>query len=258
MRFAFWVLLVFIAWFFLGALIASSDAYYGAFKDMSNYLLLDWFLNISSDNLLILFWFIGLCIIGGLLAISFMFCSYFNLLKVAKKQRSRNSILLLFIHVMFVIIMGLHLASMVFGYKHSNVKMSVNDEFVFEDGFSVVFDSVKYIDDLSVLKLEYKEMRAFQTQELFHYKENIAFVTLYQHGEKISSGELTILSPFAYGSLRVTIDHFFIPPDAVSDVPKIEVVVMKNALVELFFISYLLFIFCVLWFLIISWKRSRA
>ena len=256
MRFAFWVLIALIVCLLIGAFMASSDAHYSDIKEMSNHLIIDWLIQKSSQNTWVLLWFISLCIIGVLLAISFVFCSYYNLLKVARKQATKHSYLLLFVHIMFILIMALHLASMVFGYKYSNVKLMVNDSFCFEDEYCLKLDSVNYVDDVNILKMKFMKMREFQTRELFHYKENKAFVTLYKNGQEVHKGEASILSPFSYGSLRMSISFFYLPPDSDSTTPGIKVVIMKNDLVELFFISYIIGIISILWFLLLSWKRK--
>ncbi len=255
MRFAFWVLLTFIAWFYVGAFIGLNDEYAIIIKEMSNYLILDWLLLKSAESPIVLGWFIILCLLGALLAVSFLFCSYYNLLKLAKKNNKKGSILLLFIHLMFVVVMALHLASMLFGYKYSNVSLSLNNEFQFENEYSVKLDSVVYVDDLEILKLKYKERRAYQTQDAVHYKEDIAFISLYKNGELLKKDQTTMLDPFEYGSLRLSISFFYMPKD--SDNPGIKVVIMKNDLMELFFISYILCVLSILWFLGITWKRKH-
>jgi hypothetical protein len=256
MRFAFWVLLAFIAWFYVGAFIGLNDEYAIIIKEMSNYLILDWLLQKSAESPLVLGWFIGLCILGALLAVSFLFCSYYNLLKLAKKNHKKGSVLLLFIHLMFVAIMALHLASMLFGYKYSNVGLTTDNNFQFEDGYTLKLDSVHYVDEIEILKLKYKERRNYMTSDALHYKQNIAFVSLYQNGELLKNGQTTMLHPFEYGTLRLSISFFYIPKNSETNTPGIRVVIMKNDLMELFFISYILCILSILWFLAITWKKK--
>jgi len=256
MRFAFWLLLSIIIWFFIGAMLTINDSFYYAIKKMGNELILDWLLKNSVETPIVLGWFIGLCIIGFLLAISFLFCTWNNLLKVVRKQTSLKSILLFTIHVLFVIIMTLHLGSMLLGYKHSDVELAVGQEFKFEKGFSLVLNDVNYIDDINVLKMKYKEMRKYHTRDGFHYKDNYAILILKQNDNVIRSEKVSMLSPFKHGSLRATISYFYLPKGSKSDTPGVKLVIAKNYFNELFFIFYALEILNILLFLIITWKKE--
>lgn len=97
MRFAFWLLVSLIVWLFLGAMLTIQKDLAYAIKNMGNKLILDWLLEQSAQSPIILSWFIILCIIGALLAVSFLFCSWTNLYKVARK----NVIGLLFFYFLF-------------------------------------------------------------------------------------------------------------------------------------------------------------
>ncbi|MBI9052927.1 MAG: hypothetical protein JEY96_03865 [Bacteroidales bacterium] len=256
MRFAFWLLLSIIIWLFIGAMLTIHDNFYYAIKEMGNELILDWILEKSSNSPTVLIWFIGLCLIGFLLAVSFIFCTWYNLLKVARKQASLKSILLFIIHILFVIIMALHLGSMLLGYKYSDVELAVGQEFKFDEGYSIKLNKVHYIDDINVLKMKYKEMRKYHTRNGFHYKDNYAQLTLKQNDKEIKSEKTSMLSPFKYGCLRATISYFYLPKGSESDTPGIKLVIAKNYFNELFFIFYALEIISILIFLLITWKKK--
>ncbi len=256
MRFAFWSLISITVWFILGIFLAINDGFYYGIKAMSNMLILDWVLQKSIDFPLVLVWFIGLCIIAILLALSFLFCTCNNLLKVSLKSKSFKSILLLIIHVLFVIIMALHLGSMLWGFKYSDIEMEVGQEFKFDEGYSLILDTVKYVDDINVLKMKYKTMRKYHTRDGFHYKDNYAEFTLKQNDKIIISDQVKMLSPMKHHFIRVTISYFYLPKNTETEIPGVKVVITKNYFNTLFFIFYALEILSIIGFLIITWKKK--
>ncbi|MBI9067795.1 MAG: hypothetical protein JEZ09_10925 [Salinivirgaceae bacterium] len=258
MKFAFWLILSFAFWLLLGVFIALSDAYYPAIKDMGNSLIVDWLLNQSTQKPLLLIWFIGLDIIGFLLAISLLFCTKNTLLKHIKKQASLKSYTLFLIHVLFIIIMGLHVASMVFGFKYSDVSLSLNETYNFQNGYSLNLSKVNYMDDINVLKLKYSEIREHHTINKFHYKENSAYLKLYKDSNVIKEGEVHMLSPLVYGSIRVTLTNFYIPKNTESKTPSIKVVFMKNYLALYFFIFYALEILAIFFYIVLTWNKKNT
>jgi len=256
MRFAFWLLFSIIIWFILGAFLSINDSFYHGIKEMSNELILNWLIQKSMNFPIVLAWFIGLCIIAVLLAISFIFCTWNNLLKVMLKNSTSKSILLLTIHILFVIIMALHLGSMLFGYKYSDIEIGVGQEFKFDNDYSLTLDAVNYIDDINVLKMKYKAMRDYHTRDGFHYKDNYAAFTLKQNNKIIRKDKVKMLSPLKYGFLKVTISYFCLPKKSDSEIPGVKVVIAKNYFNELFFIFYALEIISILFFLALTWKKK--
>ena len=253
MRFAFWLLISLIAWFFVGTTLILSKDFYRALKQMGDNLVLDWLIAESHQSPLLLIWFIGLCLIGALLAISFIFCSYNNLFKASKKQTKAKPVLLLLIHIFFVIIMALHLGSMIWGYKYSGIELTEGSQYNF-DKYSLHVNKVNYVDDIEVLKLKYKEMRQYHTSEGFHYKSNYIDLSLFENNTEILTQKAYMLSPIKHGALRITLSYFYMPKN--SDVPGVKVVIAKNYFNELFFIFYALEIISILIFLIITWKKE--
>lgn len=255
MRFAFWLLVSLIVWLFLGAMLTIQKDLAYAIKNMGNKLILDWLLEQSAQSPIILSWFIILCIIGALLAVSFLFCSWTNLYKVARKKRNWTSIFLFLIHIFFVIIMALHLGSMLVGYKYSDVELTEGQEFQFDNGFKLKLNNVHYIDDINVLKMKYKEMRKYHTRDGFHYKDNYADLSLFQDNVKVLNEKARMLSPLKYGALQITISYFYLPKNTSSNTPGVKMVIANNYFNSLFFIFYAIEIISILAFLILTWKK---
>ena len=254
MRFAFWSLVSLIIWLFVGSLLTLNQDLSWAIKNMGNQLILDWLIEESKKSEIVLIWFIILCLIGLLLAISFIFCSWNNLLKIARKQLNAKTILLLIIHIFFVTILGLHLGSMLIGYKCSNIELSEGQSFHFNNNLSIKLNKVNYVDDINVLKMKYKEMRKYHSPQSFHYKENYADITLFQDKNVLANKQIRMLDPLKYGSLRATLSYFYLPKNTNDERPGIKLVITKNYFDELFFIFYAIEILSILVFIVLTWK----
>ncbi|PLX13575.1 MAG: hypothetical protein C0594_01070 [Marinilabiliales bacterium] len=255
MRFAFWLLITIIIWFFMGVILAKSDTYYNDFKSMSNMLTIDWLENEAINISLVLIWFLGLCLIAFLLAINFIFCSWNNLLKISLNRKNIRAFLLLSLHFMFVIIMAFHLGAMIFGFKYSDIELMPGDSYSFENQYSVKLDSVHYTDDTSVLKLKFKEMRDHQTKDKFHYQDNYARISLYQNEELLEDGIMKMLMPFHYENIRISMIQFYLPKKGNFQTPGVKINIVKDLFAEAFFISYAIEIVLLLSFVIFTWRK---
>ena len=211
MRFAFWLLFALIIWFLAGAGLAVSRIGSSGVNAMGDSLILQWLQAEALSSPLVLAWFIILCIIAFLLGISFLFCSWTTLYRKMKVDGSAPSIVLFAIHLLFLMIMALHLAGMLTGFKYSRVSLQPGESFEFEDRYSLELVEVVYVDDPAVLKLPYKKMRDYQDGENFHLEKNRARLRFLENGEELALGEIRMLSPFRHGTIRVSLNYFHIP-----------------------------------------------
>ncbi len=253
MRFALWMLLAFITCLLSGVLLASNDQFRSGIKAMNNELIVNWVMSVGTENPIALAWLLALCLLGAMLALSFIFCTITRLIPFFRKKRDSKSALLLIIHVLFILIMGVHVLSMLIGEKHSNVELLQGDGFEFGSGYRIELGTINYVDKREVLKLGYKQMRKYHTKDLFHPDENTVQIELWHDNKKIMNDTLRMLEPLRYKNIQVSLSYFFAPKRLAKDEIGAKLVISISYFTKLFFTLYALEIISLLIYVARTW-----
>jgi hypothetical protein len=256
MKFAFWSMITLIIWSFIGVGMSSSGAYKDGFKMMNDQLIINWFFNEGLQNPFVTMWFVGFCIIGALLSLSFFFCTFTNLYKlISKKSNKIRNVLLFGIHLLFICIVGFHVLSMLIGYKKGNVNIFEGQSVTLDDKYIVTLNAINFLDNPEILQQKDKHSKIKYTEENFHIKDNYADFTIRKNTKTIANGKAYMLSPLISKSYRLTIEQFILEDSSPLSRIGVKFVFMKNPILYPFFISYALVILMIIIFTIITWKN---
>jgi hypothetical protein len=239
MRFAFWSIVVLIAWFLLGAILYKTDAFAGTFHSMNDQMILDWLMQYARADEFVLIWFIGLCICALAVSLSFAFCSATTLLKNVLKLKNKLSSSLLFVmHFMFILIVLFHALSMVVGFKYGYRKAFSGETIVFPGDYRLLVDSVYFVNDPAVLKDKKSYSKIRMTKENFSIGENSIDVSLYKGDKLIGHGQSYFLKPMVVNDIRITIEKFFLAENGRASEVGVVLCLSRNPLLWPFFIVY--------------------
>jgi hypothetical protein len=241
-----------VFWLMLGAVLTVHGPFQASLKALSERVVLDWFLHGALRQPLLLFWFSGLCLLSAALLLCALCCFWTRFCLKLAAAFSLRGFCLLSLHLFFIIVMLCHTAGMLVGFKYSGITLLPGESYAFEDGYRLTLSHVTFIDDLAILRADYKEARKLMTRDQFHYRENVARLHLTKNNERVAEEEIRMLKPFKHGALRATLTGFFLSQDAAHPRIGIKLVIMENPLVEFFFIMYACLIMTMLFFLVLT------
>jgi hypothetical protein len=253
----FWSLIVLGTLLCSGAVLTYMKSHAKTIRAISEQLPLDWFLHSPWDNTLVLPWFILTCLTGGILFINMICCTGLRMGSLKVNPRNLKQWLFLLIHILFAVVMACHGLSMVAGYKHSNIELKPGESFAFSPEDEIMVSGIVFKDDPDMLKADYQTRRTLMTRISFHPEQNFARITLTRKGKPPENGTLCMLSPFTQGSLQITLTDFLYIKDTPSDPLAVSLVVTRNPVVKVFFISYILLIISLILFVFLTWKPNR-
>jgi hypothetical protein len=254
MKFAFWSVIALIAWFTLGALSTSGSMKKG-FLPMNDMLILDWLRNSAASEPLVLLWFIVFCLIGGMVTLSFIFCTSTTLLRPIRLASCTAKAFILFsIHLVFILIVILHVISMVAGVKAGYLKAYEMSSFQVGSGYRVKVADIQFVANSSLLKDKADHAKIRYTRENFDPKMNYAVVQVFYHDQLREQGKIGYMNPLVVDQLRITLERFFF--DTKSSIPRygVRLTVARNPVLLPFFVFYGLAAILILLYAIVTWR----
>jgi hypothetical protein len=257
MKFAFWSILALILWFFAGVAFASQGEYKKAFAKMNDLLILDWFFSESFNNIPVLLWFSGLCISGGIVLISFVFCTWTTLRKPLTLKKNRLKSWLMFsLHIVFILIVLFHVLSMIMGFKYGYQKAFDQTILEFDNGYAVHVHEIQFVNDTEVLKSKESHSKIRLSKENFSIDENYVDISLFKENEFLARGKTFFLKPFVFNNIHITIENFFVDNKNDNEKIGVRLVVARNPVHVPFFIMYAVAIVLILFWTVLTWKES--
>ena len=225
-------------------------------RRISETLPLDWMISAGRDDVVVLAWFLVTCLFSVVLFLNVMACTGLRVAVVLQNRKSTRQWLFVIIHVMFAAVMLCHGLGMVLGFKHSRIELWPGDRYPFENGYGINLTAVTFGDDTEMLKADYQTRRSLMTRERFHPEQNTAHVMLTFKDEAIASGNVHILSPMTADGIQITITDFLYRQEAEKNPVGVSLVVAKNPVTPVFFISYILLILSLIGFLAVTRKPA--
>jgi len=241
-RLCFYLLAVLIAWLLGGIFL---DAYHGtrdAIFQMNNLLILDWLIDPEPSDWRVIIWFVGFCIINGLLFINLICCTAISMQHLSWNRCGIKKLALLTIHILMALIMLGHVADMVVGYKYSHIKLTPGKSYPLPDGYCVRLDHVTYKPSLDILTMKRHDARKLLTREKFKIKENYSKITVTQKNQILFTDNVFMLAPLNYNGLRITLNKFFLAKKKTEKTVGAVITLARNPVHEIFFIIYALMI----------------
>ncbi len=183
-------------------------------KVMNHSLFIDWFLQDSGRYPSLKFWFVGLCLLVGLLALNLVVCTWRRFFP--KLGLSRQKWLLFFIHLLFGLLVAGHGAGFIWGWRPPPVKAHMNSTIKLDQEHQLTIKEITFYDNPQILK---KPRREWNSDD-FSFDKNRAHVSLSKNGAELVSGEIATYNPLEKGSLQITLLGFT-PPVPGSSTPGI-------------------------------------
>ncbi|MBN2809944.1 MAG: hypothetical protein JXR80_10670 [Deltaproteobacteria bacterium] len=174
-------------------------------KVLNQGLLLDWFIEESGRYPHMRFWFIGLCLLVGLLALNLIICSWRRF--PPGLSLSRQKWLLFLLHLSFGLLVAGHAAGFIWGWRPPPIKAQVNSTIALEQGQLLTVKGISFYDDPGILQ---KPQRQWTSTD-FSFKRNQVEVSLSKNGVEILSGQIATYKPLQKGSLQITLLGFTAP-----------------------------------------------
>lgn len=257
MKFAFWSLVSLIAWFLLGAVLYKTDAFTATFHSMNDLMILDWLIAYSKSDVLVLLWFAGLCICGFSVALSFTFCSTTTLYRNFVKLKGKLSYAILFLmHLVFILIVLMHVLSMIIGFKYGHQKVFSGDIIEFPNTYRLHVDTVHFVDDPAVLKDKKSYAKIRMTKENFTIDENRVHVSLYKADRFLGEGSAYFLKPLCIHTSRLTIEKFIYSEKRGTSSIGAVICLSNNPLLWPFFVVYGLAVLLLAFYAVLVLKKT--
>lgn len=259
LRFTSLTLIVLVFWFLWGLWLSGQERYAREFEMMNDLVGRQWLLSHHSESLLLKFWFIGLCIIMAFLGVNLILCTWNKIFKIIKVRFDGPRFYMLIVHVFFGVVALGHFGGLMLGFEYNRVKLFKGKQYNLAEGYQVRVENVHFVDDPAVLNKSRRE----RTKKDFHYRENYADVLLSLRGEPRHRGTVSILHPFTYRDIQITLMNF-IPPsrgeamDGNPPIPGVVFTISRNPVLSFFLIVYPMMIIGIFVYLLMTWKRSKS
>ena len=253
-----WNLIVIFFWFLWASIIASMDQFSRDFHSMNTHLIRHWLFSSPGEFFLLKFWFVGLCILVGVLGLNLLFCSWNKIIKIIKARFNFPKTFMLLAHILFGIVAISHFAGFMLGFKQPNICLRENQAHLLQNGYKVKVTSINFVDDVSVLNKSKKKL----TQDNYHYRLNFVDVTVSSNGGKCFKGRVFELTPLRVNELQVTLKKFIPPPSRAkagkNNKPGVIISVSENPALDIFLIAYLLMIVVIAIYMLMTWRISNT
>lgn len=254
MKFAFWSIIALIAWFILGALCTTGSLKKG-FLPMNDMLILDWIRHSAASEPLVLLWFVVFCLIGGMVTLSFIFCTSTTLLKPIRLANCTAKLCILFsLHLVFILVVIFHVISMVAGVKAGYLKAFEMSSFQVGSGYRVRVTDIQFVADPTLLMSKNEHAKIRYTKENFDPEKNYAEVQVFHNDQLLIQGKAGYMNPLVVDQLRITLERFFF--DTKSSIPRygVRLTVARNPVLLPFFVFYGLAAILILLYVIVTWR----
>ncbi|HRZ42033.1 MAG TPA: hypothetical protein P5228_04950 [Bacteroidales bacterium] len=256
MRFAYRTLIVLVIWMCLGGLMAGGGLK-PVFKAMNDLLVLDWFLEVMADKPLQAIWFIGFCILGALVLLSFIACTFTTLWKKLRQRRNRQTALVLFsLHLLFTAILLLHVISMTTGFKNGHVRAFPGDTLRLSPTRTLVVDEIRYAGSDSLLRESGGQSRIRYTRANLKPENSFARVTLLKNGKTTGKGTVRYMEPYREGSIFVCLEAFVSGKKRTGETG-VRMTIVKNPVIYPFFVLYALSVLLILIYTCMTWNFRK-
>jgi len=222
----------------LGMLLALSQTFYPAIREINYTLVRDWLAGPAQEQPLVTAWFIILCLAAAILFVNLAACIYVKIPPYLRNRKKVKWWSMFLIHILLIGIMLGHAASFVMGFKYEEIRLLPGQSRLLPNGYQVTVREVSFVDDLKLLKAGHREGRGLLTRQAFHRESNTAKVTVLAQGREIAAGEVHILSPLKRGSLRVTLTGFYLKRQKGRDMVGVNLTVGSNPLTSVFLLCY--------------------
>jgi hypothetical protein len=250
-----WLLAILFLWLGSGILLAGSEAFRNGFEQMNANLIRHWLATPENGNMLLKFWFVGLCLVMTVMGVNLIFCSWTKIFKIIRIRFNGKKLFMLIVHMVFGFVALSHFGGFMLGFKHDKIRLNETQQFHFQQEYDLKLADVHFIDDHNVLKKSRWEI----TRDEFHYRENYAQVILYKNGKELKRGKIYLLQPMCYEDIRITLKKFLAPrfgdtSNPGESKPAVMLVVSKNPVLEIFLILYPVMVLGIFVYLLMTWN----
>ena len=252
-KLTFWSLLALVAALGTGVGFTYIKTHSKTIRTISEQLPLEWLLAGTHDTL-VLVWFIITCLVGGVLFLNVLCCTWLRLSNALKNNQAVRQWLFILIHCMFAAVMLCHGLGMVVGYKHSNIELWPDATHGFDTDYEIKLTRVVFTDAMDILKADYQTRRSMMTRDTFHPEKNFAEIEILKNHQKLASGKLFLLDPIVYDGIQFTMTDFSYAKDKSPQPVGASLVITRNPVTHAFFISYTLLILSLIGFVIYTWR----
>ena len=259
MHFTIMILTVLMLWFSWGILLAESDSFRLEFDVMNRFLVPAWFSYPGRLPFLLRLWFVGLCLVMGILGINLIFCSWTKILKMMRNKQTVSRLVMLMIHIVFGLVALGHFGSLLLGYRYEDVKLRINQSFALPQGYAVTVKDIHFEDDLKLLYQRPKE----RPPGAFHPEANFCEVALTRNGTAVAQGRAYFLGPFIWKDIQVTLKRFT-PPKGMGNrdhtvrMPGVRLIISRNPIKLLVFILFPVMIAGIGIYMVMTWRTRPS
>jgi hypothetical protein len=259
LTFTTWTLVVLIAWFASGLLLARSESYSPGFAEMNGSLVREWLLTPDGGSALLKVWFVGLCLAMVLLGVNLVFCSWNRIFRIIRVRFSGPKLVMLIVHFIFGLVALGHFGGFMLGFRHDKVRLQEAQSFRFQDGYDLTVTDIHFVDDHRVLHKTRREL----TRNEFHYRANYAEVVLRHNDRELGSDRLYVLRPVRRKGIQVTLKRFTPsrpgnpdPKDAAT--AAVMLAVSRNPVLGVFLALYPVMIIGTGIYLVMTWRAGGS
>jgi len=258
MHFTAGILIVLMAWFAWGILLAESDPFRPGFNVMNSVLAPEWFSRPGRLPIVLGFWFVGLCGVMGVLGINLIFCSWTKIVRLMRNRQAAARLVMLIIHMVFGLVALGHFGSFMLGYRFENVHLREGQTFELPEGYAVTVEAIHYEDSPALFQPPRE-----QAPGAFHPEANFCDLALTHNGNGVAQGSAFFLRPFVYKDIQVTLKRFT-PPKGKNQgsvrgsKPGVRLIVSRNPVKRVVFVLFPVMIVGIGIYMVMTWRTRPA
>jgi hypothetical protein len=258
MQFTAGILIVLMAWFAWGILLAESDSLRPGFNVMNSVLAPEWFSRPRRLPMVLGFWFVGLCGVMGVLGINLIFCSWMKIVRLMRNRQAAARMVMLIIHMVFGLVALGHFGSFMLGYRFENVHLRECQTFELPEGYVVTVKAIQGGEN-PVMYASPKETPA----GVFNSKANCCQVALSRNGKDVAEGSAFFLQPFVYKDVQVTLKRFTLPKgkkgaSISGSKPGVRLIISRNPVKMVVFVLFPVMIAGIGIYMVMTWRTRPA
>ena len=169
-----------------------------------------WLMQFISSNSLATIWTVLLCLASGVLFVNALTCSVTTLLPAALRLGSIKQWSFLCMHLLFLLVLTCHGLALISGHKTTEIELYPGESRELFNGFSLVVEGTKFVDDTRLISMKMKQSRPLMTRKTFHADQNSARVILLKNQEQVASQRVMLLKPLVHDDMRITLTRFLL------------------------------------------------
>jgi hypothetical protein len=239
-------LTILLLWLSGGILFNATPTFFPGFESMNRTLLSEW-LRLPQEDLVLKFWFVGLCLCMGLLGVNLIFCSWRRIFNLLRKNFTAAKALMLFVHFLFGFVALGHFSGFMFGYRYEDIRLAEGQVFQPAPGHGIKVEKIHVGDASRTLGRPRPNPSVFDLNP----KRNFAEVSISEERREIRRQEISFLAPLRSGTTQVTLRGFTAGSD-----PKVVLAISNNPTLRFFLTLYPLMIAGMVLHLAITWKKK--